>query len=975
MFNKCIISTLIVFTFFLQTALTQSNNTGLNSLQPLKSSDFRSQEHPRVFATKSDRLGLWEKIQMYEWASGLYSGIRNQIDSLIERHITDPEYIVSRLQMNWEEGKHYTDFYTQGNFVPRREGNAPYPTVRITYGRSAFNSTPPPPYHMMTSYGNGDLMRRVDGNWKLVPFTETGLGAEVTNQKILEDAYRASIVYYFTGDKKYAKFAADIVWTFIRGASYQNQLNPDRETGSNGFLSYETLGDTRRFATIPLTIDFIYDYLVNEYFDSMDFKYGRKGELWAPGHPQGKEWALDRIHIMFEKMLDNKLRRGGALIGNWNTNEHESALLYALTLDNNSTYSSGKGREYYVSQFLYGPTTRGNGAYLDVIAANLDPETGLWHEPPAGYGQGSIVQLFRLGYYYYNNGINVLKKVPVIIKAATSFPQVAFPNGYSTNWGDGNYSRMVIEHAELLYTYSEKTNDNELKEKALNLLNSADRRTFSAPYFASLFFFMGDVPSRDASIKLPIASYSKVHSIIFMRNLSSDPKNALQYNVYGFGKNAGHKQANGMAMELYGRGEVLGIDPGWGQDYWVDQHVRYNSKSASHNTVMPGGVSAEQDKPQELEIMYADPQPHPGIDPSFTASPWFQFTDTYNDFTTSSLNADQRRVMGIIRTGEESGYYIDIFRSKTRDAGDNYHDYIYHNAGTSLTLYDKSGSLLNLTQAVLDSSSGFGYTYFHDDKSIDYNDDIFGVFDLNVNGIKMKTWMPGNDGRTVYSLTAPSAPRYYINELRQVRVPTLLVRQSGEAWNRPFIAVFEPFGNGLESSVRLVRRMNNVPLSGEMVGIVVERSEGKDYILNSTDPSVMNDYEGVKFKGIYGVISQDKEGFRCMYLGTGSQIIWNSYSITSPAGKGELVKASLSLEIPSGSFTGFIYTSDREVIITFPWKNNDRAPIKKLKVFYKEGENLKPVPAQSIVKEKGSKGIFIISIEVPATIQSGIYVM
>ncbi len=59
--------------------------------------------------------------------------------------------------------------------------------------------------------------------------------------------------------------------------------------------------------------DFIHDYLVNEYFDSAEFKNGRHGELWAPGHPQGKEWAMERIHTFFQKYMDNKINRAAAL--------------------------------------------------------------------------------------------------------------------------------------------------------------------------------------------------------------------------------------------------------------------------------------------------------------------------------------------------------------------------------------------------------------------------------------------------------------------------------------------------------------------------------------------------------------------------------------------------------------------------------------------------------------------------------------
>ena len=85
------------------------------------------------------------------------------------------------------------------------------------------------------------------------------------------DAYRASILFYLTGEKKYAEFSADILWTFVWGASYQKQVNPDEDYDANGFLSWETLGDSRRFATVALTYDFLYNYLQNEYFTAPEF--------------------------------------------------------------------------------------------------------------------------------------------------------------------------------------------------------------------------------------------------------------------------------------------------------------------------------------------------------------------------------------------------------------------------------------------------------------------------------------------------------------------------------------------------------------------------------------------------------------------------------------------------------------------------------------------------------------------------------
>ena len=86
---------------------------------------------------------------------------------------------------------------------------------------------------------------------------------------------------------------------------------------------------------------------------------------------------------MFQKMVENKISRGGALLGNWNLNEHLCAIPYTLAMDDDADMPGGKGRRYYLDQLL-NRTTPGNGAYKDVIAANLQPDTGLWPEPPAG---------------------------------------------------------------------------------------------------------------------------------------------------------------------------------------------------------------------------------------------------------------------------------------------------------------------------------------------------------------------------------------------------------------------------------------------------------------------------------------------------------------------------------------------------------------------------------------------------------------
>ena len=128
--NKCLLS---VLCFSLGFYSCNNGNGGL---------DFKTSSHPRIFATSSDRAIIVEKVNNVEWARNIYEGLKSEVDPIVVIHQNDPSYVISRMQMHWEPGKRYTHFYTDGNFVTRREGNAKYPTVRVTYGRAASNSVP-----------------------------------------------------------------------------------------------------------------------------------------------------------------------------------------------------------------------------------------------------------------------------------------------------------------------------------------------------------------------------------------------------------------------------------------------------------------------------------------------------------------------------------------------------------------------------------------------------------------------------------------------------------------------------------------------------------------------------------------------------------------------------------------------------------------------------------------------------------------
>ena len=102
------------------------------------------------------------------------------------------------------------------------------------------------------------------------------------------------------------------------------------------------------------------------------------------------------------------------------------------------------------------------------------------------------------------------------------------------------------------------------------MLKLSGPRRFDSEYYEPLFFYAPELQATSLALSYPRASYSVPLSLIMERNLSDEPEDALAFSVHGFGKNIGHRQANGMDMELYGRGQVVVFNPGQGHDYWSE---------------------------------------------------------------------------------------------------------------------------------------------------------------------------------------------------------------------------------------------------------------------------------------------------------------------------------------------------------------------------------------------------------------------
>ena len=96
-------------------------------------------QNPHILVNDADKQAVLNKIKEQVWAKNILEEISQSVTPYVERHATDPQWILSRYLMNRIPGKHYTRVFADdaGSKLTSWTGNAPFPTVRVsTYLRA-----------------------------------------------------------------------------------------------------------------------------------------------------------------------------------------------------------------------------------------------------------------------------------------------------------------------------------------------------------------------------------------------------------------------------------------------------------------------------------------------------------------------------------------------------------------------------------------------------------------------------------------------------------------------------------------------------------------------------------------------------------------------------------------------------------------------------------------------------------------------
>ena len=764
------------------------------------------QTHPRVLTTPAGKQETWKLIKKEEWAKDVFNKLKERTEVYTNLTDAQPAWLLSRLAMYWKS--HATEVYVKGETFDHAGGErAPYPTVRYTGTRGTAATHGRPKLADVVPYddedGNVTFCNNAlpDRPMESVHPSKTGRNIESLNCEILGIARDAAFLYWMTDEEKFAKLAAGVFDTYMTGIYYRNvpiDLNHGHQQTLVGLTSFEVIHEDALHIAVPL-YDFLYNYLKANYPDKMEIYAGA-----------------------FKKWADNIIANG-VPHNNWNLLQARFIMNVGLVLEDNKEYADGKGREYYIDYVMNRSSIR-QWSLTRLADYGFDINTGIWAECP-GYSSVVINDYANfVNQFDTNLQYDLVKAMPVLSKAVATTPQYLFPNRMICGFGDThpgylstNFFIRMIQNAQ---ANGKKEQENYFTA-LLKCLNPdlGNDKTEKKNVRVSVNSFFEDKPLTLNPKVQPGKIEDYVSPLFYAPNVSwlvqrngMHPRNSLMISLNGSEGN--HMHANGISMELYGKGYVLGPDAGIGLFLYSGlDYAEYYSQFPSHNTVCVDGISSYpvMKSNHSFDLLSCFPA---------SAEPGKAFTSvTYSNlyFREPESRADQTRMMSIVTTGAETGYYVDVFRSRKEKGGDKMHDYFYHNLGQTLTLTAADGSDLNLQPTEELAFAGahlYAYSYLYDKKVAATNKDVKATFTIDMkdkdgDDIYMNLWMKGEPDREIFTALAPMTeglsrtPNMPYN-IKEQPTLTFVARQHGEAWNRPFVSIYEPSTKKEPSAIQSV---------------------------------------------------------------------------------------------------------------------------------------------------------------------------
>lgn len=875
-----------------------------------------SQEHPRYLTNSCGKKETLNLIKKEPWAKDVFEKLKERTDVYIRLTDTQPDWLLSRLAMYWNS--HATDVYIKGESFDHAGGkSAPVPTVRFTGTRGTFATHGRPKLEDVVPFDDQDGNVTFRNNalpgqpMESVHPSKTGRNIESLNREIMGIARDAAFLYWLTDEKKYAVLAAGVFDTYMQGIYYRNvpiDLNHGHQQTLVGMSSFEVIHEDILHEIVPL-YDFLYSYLNSNHADKLP--------LYAGAF---KKWA--------DNIIDN-----GVPHNNWNLMQARYVMDIGMILEDNRHYCDGKGREYYIDYVLNQSSIR-QWSLKKLADYGYDSNTGIWAECP-GYSSVVLNDYTNFTNLFDRNlGFDLTKDLPVIPKAVAATPQHLFPNRMICGFGDTHPGYLSTNPIVRMIQNAQVNSKKEQEDYFTALLKCIDPEVGKAgqnPARISVNSFFDDKPlvlnpkiqaGKIEDYVSPLF-YAPNVSWLIQRN-GMHPRHSLMISMNGSEGN--HMHANGISMELYGKGYVLGPDAGIGvTSYSGLDYLEYYSQFPSHNTVCVDGISSYPVMKSNHAFRLNSCFPAP------TSKKGEFYPVTYSEvyFREPESCADQTRLMGIVTTSPETGYYIDIFRSRKTEGDDKMHDYFYHNLGQTLSLIGADGSDLGLQSTEELSFAGahlYAYSYIYDKKTSETVKDVKATFKIAMkdgDDISMNLWMKGEVDRKVFTALSPMTEGYSRTpgipyDIKSQPTQTFVARQQGEAWNRPFVAVYEPSSVKEPGTIISVDYpVVNCEKKGSHVGIEVKQKNGRiDHILSSDDARHICTMGTMKSAATYALWGENRQAHSTLFLGNGTLLQTPVATIRSDAPVSVLLEQKEDDWYYTASGDCFIFIGGKEYKVT-----------------------------------------------------------
>lgn len=860
--------------------------------------------HPRIYCSDEEKTEFLESAERAEWKQKIIENKKENLEKYLSYCDSDPEWLVSRLQMNWKT-KH-DKVYLKGGKFSHSEGSAPVPTVRFSGSRDWATDYMSPSLEELEPYFDDErgmfLAKKSTREKEWVHPSLTGHIIEGINSRIMNLVEDAAFLYWLTGEEKYAEFAIPVYTRYMEGM-YHREAPLDLENSGqqrlSGLATFEVIHEGI-VAPLTLTYDFLFNYFKDHEYD------------------------LDLSVEVFQRWADQIIING---VGNNNWNFFQARYLtyIALALDENLNYKNGKGQEYYLEQ-IFDVTTERQIALKEAILT-YDQETGIWPESPS-YSMsvtGTLLQILSLLDNVTND--NEFLNFPIVEKASLAAFQYLFPSGYTVGFGDSGHGTLSSRNFELMIANYRKYNETEKEILLSGMLKNnleKDRNRGRGRGLFELFFYvdtlreMERLSNEELIAKFTTPTFYAPNVSLFIQRMGTNEDAMMVSTAGSFGN---HAHANGIAIEIYANNYVLAPEMGRGPSYWHPDHTDYYSQMPAHNTVVVDGISTYRSMRSYFPFTLDNHFPEHG-----TSNATFkQVSFSKVSFVEPKTLSDQQRLTTLINSKSGKGYILDVFRSKKQSPGTQRHEYFYHGLGQSLEIFDKDDHLLELTPTE-DLGTVHGdqkaYDYFTQKQSITSSQNIKALFTLKSEGQAdnlMKMWIKGSGDQEIYSVMGPesnairrgTAPPEVIGQL----IPSLVLRKNEEAWHHPFVVLFNPYMEGEGQVISKVDFSGSGSSASAQV-IKVEYSDGvtEDFIIANSSENDILENDDCYFKGLLAIQRDSENGLEFLFTSGATRYVRNGWEIISE-------DAPLTISIESCE-EGFAVQNDRPVLIRVPAELN-----------------------------------------------------